>query len=186
MAEPFSNVAFLDALAHFASGVVVVTARGEGKTAADPAGFTASAFTSASLTPPLVLVCVRQTGSAHDAVVGAELFGVSILADRQAWIAEQFARSGVDRFENVPLRLEGDVRVPLVEGALAHLECRRHSAHTAGDHTILVGEVERCWIAPGRPLVHFGRKFGAFVADSARLLPSDDVPAVRTSKGERA
>jgi flavin reductase ActVB len=162
MVEPLSDAVFREALAHFASGVVVVTARAEG----GPAGFTASAFTSVSLAPPLVLVCVKKAGSAHDAVVGAELFGVSILGDGQGWIAEQFARSAIDRFSGVPLHEEGPERVPLIAGALVHLECRRHATHTAGDHTILVGEVECAAVASGRPLVHFGRAFGAFVADA--------------------
>ncbi len=163
MVEPLSDAVFREALARFASGVVVVTARAEGA----PAGFTASAFTSVSLTPPLVLVCVKKAGSAHDVVVGAGVFGVSILGDGQGWIAEQFARSAIDRFAGVPLRDEGRGGVPLIAGALVHLECRRHATHTAGDHTILVGEVERAAVESGRPLVHFGRAFGAFVADSA-------------------
>jgi flavin reductase ActVB len=163
MVEPLSDAVFREALAHFASGVVVVTARAEGR----PAGFTASAFTSVSRAPPLVLVCVKKAGSAHDAVVGAAHFGVSILGDAQGWIADQFARSAVDRFAGVPLRDEGQGRVPLIAGALVHLECRRDATHTAGDHTILVGEVEHAAVESGRPLVHFGRAFGAFVADAA-------------------
>ena len=159
MSEPFSNEAFREALAHFASGITVVTTR----TAAGPVGFTASAFTSVSLAPPLVLVCVGKRASAHEPLVGAELFGVSVLAERQGELAEQFGRSGIDRFRGVPLRT--GARVPLVDGALVQLECRRHATHDAGDHTILVGEVLDGKVAPERPLVHFGRKLGRFVAN---------------------
>jgi flavin reductase (DIM6/NTAB) family NADH-FMN oxidoreductase RutF len=159
MSEPFSSQAFRDALAHFASGVTVVTAQA----AARPVGFTASAFTSVSLTPPLVLVCVAKRGSAHDVVVNAELFGVSVLLEDQAWIAEKLGRSGVDRFRDVPLR--GAARVPLVEGALVQLECRRYATHEGGDHTILVGEVLNGAVGVGQPLVHFGRKLGRFVTN---------------------
>ena len=157
MSEPISSDAFREALARFASGVTVVTAAGP----SGPSGLTASAFSSVSLSPPLVLVCVGKRARAHDALVRGDFFGVSVLAERQAWIAEQVGRSGIDRFRDVPLRREG--RVPLVEGALVQLECRRYAAHDAGDHTILVGEVLEGTVGAGSPLVHFGRKFGGFV-----------------------
>jgi flavin reductase ActVB len=163
MTDSISSAEFREALAHFASGVTVVAA-------SDPegvAGFTATGFTSVSLSPPLILVCVGKKASIHDRIVQAPFFGVSVLAERQAWIAEQFARSGVDRFLGVALRAEGAERAPLVEGALVQLECQRHGRHDAGDHTILVGKVVGGAIASGRPLVHFARRFGGFVADGA-------------------
>jgi flavin reductase ActVB len=162
MTGSFSSTEFREALAHFASGVTIITARnGSG-----PVGFTASAFTSVSLVPPLVLVCIAHTASAHDAVVAAQSFGVSVLGEGQGWIAEQFARHGVDRFDGVPLRVEDSGGVPLIDGALVQLECRRHVTHTAGDHTILIGEVQRGVTRSGRPLVHFARRLGGFVAQS--------------------
>lgn len=163
MSEAISAIAFREALARFASGVTVVTAIGpEG-----PVGFTASAFSSVSLTPPLVLVCIGKRASAHDAIVSSDVFGVSVLDERQAWIAAQFGRSGVDRFREVPLRREA--RVPLVDGALAQLECRRYATHDAGDHTILVGEVVDTAVTGGRPLVHFDRKLGGFVTSGGEI-----------------
>jgi flavin reductase (DIM6/NTAB) family NADH-FMN oxidoreductase RutF len=122
------EAAFREALAQFGSGVTVVTARGS----VGPVGFTASAFTSVSLAPPLVLVCVAGRASAHDVVVAADAFGVNVLSERQQWVAEQFARSGVDRFERVPLRAEHPGGVPLVEGAIVHLGCRRYAAQRGG------------------------------------------------------
>jgi flavin reductase ActVB len=115
-----------------------------------------------SLNPPLILVCIAHTASAHDAVVAAERFGVSVLGERQGWIAEQFARHGIDRFDGVALRADNGASVPLIDGALVHLDCRRHATHTAGDHTILIGEVDWGSTASGRPLVHFARRLGAF------------------------
>jgi flavin reductase ActVB len=162
MSEGISDTAFREALAQFASGVTVVTARG----AAGPVGFTASAFTSVSLRPPLVLVCVAKGASAHDTVVKAELFGVSVLADRQAWIAEQFARARVDRFDGVPLRVGGEETIPFIEGALVHLACASHAVHDAGDHTVLLGEVLGASVSAGRPLVHFARQFGGFLPET--------------------
>jgi flavin reductase (DIM6/NTAB) family NADH-FMN oxidoreductase RutF len=158
MSGSFSSAEFREALAHFASGVTIITARSPG----GPVGFTASAFSSVSLEPPLVLVCIAHTASAHDAVVAADRFGVSVLAERQGWIAEQFARHGIDRFDGVPLHTDNGASVPFIDGALVHLECRRHATHTAGDHTILIGQVEGGATMTGRPLVHFGRRLGAF------------------------
>jgi flavin reductase ActVB len=157
MSEPVTSAAFREALAHFASGVTIVAARRP----LGPIGFTATGFTSVSLTPPLILVCVAKTASAYDGVVGAELFGVSVLGEDQRWLAERFATTGIDRFEGVPI-VEGLVTSsPLIDGALAHLECRPHARHDAGDHTLLVGEVLRASTSIGRPLLHFARRFGA-------------------------
>jgi flavin reductase (DIM6/NTAB) family NADH-FMN oxidoreductase RutF len=176
-AEPIPGALFREAMAHFASGVTVVAAHGE----AGVLGFTATGFTSVSLAPPLVLVCVGKRASVHDGVVGAELFGVSVLSDRQAPLAEQLARSsGVERFRGVPLQ---PARVPLLAGALVHLACRRYGRHDAGDHTILVGEVLEGSVGDGRPLVHFARRFGAFVADPA---PRAGPPPAIVRRGETA
>jgi flavin reductase (DIM6/NTAB) family NADH-FMN oxidoreductase RutF len=164
--EPISGTRFREALAQFASGVTVIAAR----TDQGLVGFTATGFTSASLAPPLVLVCVGKSASAHEGVVGAALFGVSVLGDRQAWIAEQFARSGTDRFCDVALR---PGRTPLVEGALVQLECRRYGQYEAGDHTILLGEVVAGAVVSGRPLVRFARRFGVFVSESGLRSGSD-------------
>jgi flavin reductase (DIM6/NTAB) family NADH-FMN oxidoreductase RutF len=168
--EAISGRLFREALGHFASGVTVIAAR----TAAGLVGFTATAFASVSLTPPLVLVCVGRHASVHDGILGADHFGVSVLSDRQGWIAEQFACSGVDRFRNVVLR---PGHVPTIDGALVRLECRRHALHDAGDHTIIIGEVLAGSVALGRPLVHFARHFGAFVAEAAPRAP--EVATVR-------
>lgn len=157
--EPVSGPIFREALAHFASGVTVVAARHGERLA----GLTATAFASVSLDPPLVLVCIARSASAYDAVLGADRVGISVLGEEQAWIAKQFARSGVDRFEGVSLAPGGGA--PLVRGALVHLECRRHAQLEAGDHTIYVGEVVAASVGGGRPLVHYGRKLGAFAGE---------------------
>lgn len=154
--------AFREALSRFASGVVVVA----GHAPDGPVGFTVSSFSSVSLDPPLVLVCVAKTASAYSAITGVARFGISVLEASQSWIASQFARQGVDRFAGVTLR--EDAGVPLVEGALAHLECERHAAHEAGDHTILIGNVVAVRHGPGEPLVHFARTFGGFAAHPTR------------------
>ncbi|WP_394823478.1 flavin reductase family protein [Pendulispora albinea] len=161
MVDAISSSAFRESLAHFASGVTIITMRApEG-----PVGFTASAFTSVSLDPPLILVCVGKQASLHDRFLVHAHFGVSILAQEQAWIASQFSQKKVDRFRDVPL-CEGPVaQVPLIEGALVHLECRCHERHPAGDHTIVLGRVLHTSSTHGRPLVHYKRSFGGFSGD---------------------
>ena len=158
--DSIPSAAFREALSHFASGVTIVTAlRPTG-----PTGLTATGFTSVSLSPPLILVCVAKTASAYDGIVGAELFGVSVLGEDQRWIAEQFARSGVDRFVGVQVLAGPAAAVPLIDGALAHIECRPHARHDAGDHTLLLGHVLSASVTPLRPLrplLHFARRFGA-------------------------
>ncbi|WP_394843799.1 flavin reductase family protein [Pendulispora brunnea] len=160
MGDTISTAAFRESLAHFASGVTIVTMRApEG-----PVGFTASAFTSVSLEPPLILVCVGKQASLHDRFLVHEHFGVSILAQEQAWVAAQFSQRKVDRFRDVPLN-EGPVAgVPLIDGAIVHLECRCHERHPAGDHTIVLGKVLYAKVTHGKPLVHYKRAFGGFTA----------------------
>jgi flavin reductase ActVB len=163
MTDSISSTEFREALSQFASGVTVVAVSAP----SGLYGLTATAFASVSLSPPLILVCVGKKSSVYDRVLEATFFGVSVLAERQAWIAEQFAQSGTDRFRGVPLSADGAPRAPLIEGALVQLECARHALHDAGDHTMLLGRVLSGAIARGRPLVHFDRRFGGFVPDGA-------------------
>jgi flavin reductase ActVB len=179
--ESVSSESFKETLAQFATGVTIVTTHGPG----GYVGFTATGFTSVSLSPPLVLVCVARTASAHDAVVGGVHFGVSVLDEHRSWIASQFARSNVDRFSDVPLSLPAPTGVPLIEGAIAHLQCRRHARHDAGDHTILVGEVVAASVASGRPLVHFARRFGHFVPQTSGRPDPAHAPSHDRAPGDR-
>lgn len=158
MGQSVSAAVFRETLAHFASGVTVVTVSGP----SGRAGFTATGFTSVSTTPPLILVCISKDASAHGAIVRAPHFGVSILDERQSAIAQQFARSNIDRFEGIRVVDGVTGSALLVEKALAHIECRQHACHDGGDHTILVGEVLQASVGVGRPLLYFARRFGAF------------------------
>jgi flavin reductase ActVB len=152
-------LAFRNAMARFASGVTVVTTLdGAGL----PWGFTASSFSSLSLEPPLVLVCLEKRAESHAAFAAAERFGVSILAagqDDEAW---RFAKRGADKFsgfDTIPGEATG---VPLIPGALVHLECQMHERLEGGDHTILVGAVVRAVNTDAEPLLHYNRTFGRF------------------------
>ncbi len=153
--------AFREAMARFASGVTVVTARSprDGRLA----GFTASAFSSLSLEPPLVLVCLDRRADSFEVFSEAEAMAVSVLAHGQRDLALHFATKGIDKFAGQALEEGEATGLPLVPGALAHIECAMHARLDGGDHVILVGRVVRAVISEGEPLIHYNRAFGRFV-----------------------
>jgi flavin reductase ActVB len=153
---------FRNAMARFASGVTVVTTRDPGGM---PSGFTASAFSSLSLDPPLVLVCLEKRANSYDAFMAADQAAVSILASGQADIGWRFSRKDIDKFEGMPLVPGPVTGLPLIRDATVHLECRIHERLDGGDHTIFVLEVLRAATEDREPLLHFNRQFGRFVAE---------------------
>jgi flavin reductase (DIM6/NTAB) family NADH-FMN oxidoreductase RutF len=150
MPVPVDSVSFRRALGQFASGVTVVTTVDRDR---NPLGLTVSSFCSVSLDPPLVLVCIDNRSETHDGFEATGVFGVSILAEGQEDWSDRFAFGGAEKFTAAALDT-GEHLVPLVPGALAHLECRVSGALPGGDHTIYVGEVLRLSISPGRPLMY--------------------------------
>jgi flavin reductase (DIM6/NTAB) family NADH-FMN oxidoreductase RutF len=128
-------------LGHFASGVTVVTARdSQGR----PAGLTASAFTSVSLNPPLILVCVAQDAQSYEALRGADRFAVNILDRGQQALSNRFATkssTAAEKFEGIGHK-SGVLGLPILDDALAYLECTTVHAYPGGDHTIFVGQIE--------------------------------------------
>jgi flavin reductase (DIM6/NTAB) family NADH-FMN oxidoreductase RutF len=152
---PLDSRSFRKALGQFATGVTVVTTRdGAGR----PQGLTVNAFCSVSLEPPLVLVCVDRRSEVNPGLLTSGLFGVSVLAENQESMSRRFAEGGDEKFTGLSL-LAGESGVPLLPGALAHIECRVASAHPSGDHTIYVGEVLRLAVSPGRPLLYHGSSY---------------------------
>jgi flavin reductase (DIM6/NTAB) family NADH-FMN oxidoreductase RutF len=143
---------FRSVLGRFASGITVVTSRdAQGK----DCGMTVNAFCSVSLIPPLVLVCVDHVASMHDMLLQASHFAVNILAAHQEPLSRRF--SGPDehtRFDGVGYG-RGLTGVALLDDALAHIECRRVAQHDAGDHTVIVGEVEQATAHSARPLLYY-------------------------------
>lgn len=151
---------FRTALRSFATGVTVVTTRDrEGL----PSGLTASAFTSVSLDPPLVLICVDHGATAHPDFRERGWFAVNILRREQEALSRRFAVSGGDKFRGVACH-EGRTGLPLLDGALATLECRIVEAHEAGDHTIFIAQVEAASVTEGRPLVYFHGNYQGLTA----------------------
>ena len=154
-AQPaFTGRRFRDVLSEFATGVTIIAAR---ESDARFVGFTANSFASVSLDPPLVLWSLSRASKSHLAFEHCERYAISVLAADQARLARRFSRPHADRFAQVPYRL-GWADAPLVEGAVAWLQCRHFAWQPVGDHTLFVGEVVQCARNGGAPLLfHQGR-----------------------------
>ncbi len=125
------------ALGSFATGVTVITTiDADGL----PRGFTANSFTSVSLEPPLVLVCIAKTASSCPVFSRAGHFAVNVLSSDQADVSNLFATKAADKFARTAWR-PGTSGSPVLAGAAASFECRRYSLSDAGDHVLLIGEV---------------------------------------------
>lgn len=130
---------FRKAMGSFAAGVTVVTACHDGRLV----GTTVSAFSSVSMDPPLVMVCLKRDSRTLAALSQARTFCVNILAQEQGDLAYRFAKSGADdRFALTAVEA-GVCGAPLLAGSVAAVECQLHAAHDGGDHEILVGRVLR-------------------------------------------
>ena len=148
-------------MGHFATGVTILTTT---DAESRPTGLTVSAFCSVSLDPPQILVCVDHKSQSYPALRDGACFGVNILASEHEHVSRRFATTRLDKFEGLPWT-PGRLGVPLIDGALAHLECRTVSRHIEGDHTILVGRVEEARNGAGEPLLYFRGKY-------SRLAPA--------------
>lgn len=138
--EGFSSTDFRSALGVFASGVTVITSRGD----EHAYGMTANAFSSLSLDPPLVLVCVISGTTGAETIESNRSFAVNILAAHQEPISRYFSwrdrPRGAEAFDEIPHRAS-TTGCPILEGVAGYLDCRLAAAHEAGDHVIYVGEV---------------------------------------------
>jgi flavin reductase (DIM6/NTAB) family NADH-FMN oxidoreductase RutF len=146
-------------MGRFATGVTIVTVDLDGEVH----GMTANAFASVSLDPMLVLVCVDHTTRTHAHLHAKKRFGINILCEDQRAISEYYARP--ERTQE-SAEVEAGARfertrqgTPVLQGALAYLECRLRSAEAAGDHTIFIAEVEDVVVREGKPLLFFRGKY---------------------------
>lgn len=147
---------FRDALGCFATGVTVVTAMTEEGL---PIGLTANSFTSVSLDPPLLLVCIANNAGSAPVLREAKQFAVNVLQIGQQPTSNRFAGKGEDRFSATPWET-GSFGTPVLSGSLASFECARDAVHDGGDHFILVGRVQRAIFEPRRdPLLYFKGKY---------------------------
>jgi len=150
-------------LGHFATGVTVVTTcDADGR----PSGLTVSAFASLSLDPPLVLVCVDHKSQTYPALRERGRFVVNVLTTDQEAVSRRFATTRLDKFDDVPYRPSAH-GLPLIESALAHIECVTVATHLEGDHTIFVGRVEGATFGAGHPLLYYRGQYHQLEGGSA-------------------
>jgi flavin reductase (DIM6/NTAB) family NADH-FMN oxidoreductase RutF/DNA-binding GntR family transcriptional regulator len=155
--EYVEQTVFREVIGRFASGVTIITTRLDGQ----DFGTTASAVSSLSTEPPMLLVCLNRTSETQRAVAEAGRFAVNILAGGQAELAYAFARKSPDKFRDFEI-VRGDHGVPLIPGTLATLECRVQETATGGTHTVIMGTVISARAREGEPLAYFRGKFGRF------------------------
>jgi flavin reductase (DIM6/NTAB) family NADH-FMN oxidoreductase RutF len=151
---------FRRVMGHFPTGVAIVTTqRGDGR----PCGLAANAFASVSLAPMLVLICLDHDSDTHGCVVEAGYFAVNVLDDRRGeTLSRRFSTYGVDdKFTGTAFRVE-TTGAPVLEDALAWLDCRVVQRVGAGDHTVFIGEVLAADAREGAPLVYYRGGYGRF------------------------
>ena len=152
--------ALRNAFGSFMTGVTVVTTHDD---AGNPLGFTANSFTSVSLEPPLVLVCLANTSSNYETFAATKQFAINILSEAQIEVSNTFARPVEDRFATVDWQ-PGPHGSPILDSVSAWFDCAMHKTVDAGDHLILIGQVKAFDqdIAPG-----LGYARGAYVTPAA-------------------
>jgi flavin reductase (DIM6/NTAB) family NADH-FMN oxidoreductase RutF len=125
-------------------------------------GMTANSFTSVSLNPLLVLVCVDHRALMHPYLGEQKRFGVSVLKEHQQALAEFFAQPGQneDVEDRLNIRFRWSYRgIPMLEDTLARLSCHVAHSYVSGDHTIFLGEVETVEMSEGQPLLFFRGRY---------------------------
>ena len=144
------------ALGCFATGVTIVTCLDPD---GHPVGLTANSFTSVSLDPPLLLVCVNRTAASASALTAASHFAVNVLQTGQQPASIRFATKDEDRFGATPWS-PGEFGAPVLRESLGVFECAAHAVHEGGDHHILVGEVVKAsFDASLDPLLYFRGRY---------------------------
>lgn len=163
---------FKEAMSRFPSGVVIATARDElGKSW----GFTASSFSSVSLEPPLILLCLSKGADCHRIFNSLPWFAVNILSVADQTAAATFARRGADKFAASSFDVD-EHGSPLLRSAVATLTCQKFATYDCGDHTVIVGRVTGSKLgADDSPMIYAARRFGRFLPGAA-ARPSVDEP----------
>nr|WP_319513115.1 flavin reductase family protein [uncultured Cohaesibacter sp.] len=148
---------FRKALGRFATGIAIVTTMDDRDA---PMGLTVNSFNSVSLDPPLVLWSLDKSSNQMDAFCNSGFYGVSILAHDQQMASNLFAAMAEDRFEKVEWSA-GQTGAPLIDGALARIDCKTEQIIEGGDHVILLGRVVDIAVSEGDPLVYYGGGYRA-------------------------
>jgi flavin reductase (DIM6/NTAB) family NADH-FMN oxidoreductase RutF len=161
----FAGTEFRNTVGSFATGVTVITTRGQEGVDADVYGMTANSFSSVSLDPPLVLICVISGTVGAETIERNGVFAVNVLGTHQEQISRFFSSrdrpSGRAAFAELP-HFSALTGSPILERAAAYLDCRLRDRHEAGDHLIFIGEVVALGVDPDiRPLVFHGGRYAA-------------------------
>jgi 3-hydroxy-9,10-secoandrosta-1,3,5(10)-triene-9,17-dione monooxygenase reductase component len=145
-------------LGHFATGVAIITAvDGE-----EPVGMACNSFTSVSLDPQLVLFCAAKESTTWPRIQRADKWAANILSEEAEEVCRLFAQKGADRFARISYTI-GRTGAPILEEALAFVDCETVAEHDAGDHVIVVGRVvELGYAAGGKPLLFYRGGYGRF------------------------
>jgi flavin reductase (DIM6/NTAB) family NADH-FMN oxidoreductase RutF len=172
---------FREAMRQFATGITIVTTVDQ---QGEPYGVTVNSFTSVSLDPLLVLICLDNGLTGFESFRLAPFFGVNILAEGQQYLSEYFATRGTDR-THIPYSY-GKTGVPLLADSLASLECEVTDKHPGGDHTIFVGrvvdiEIPKHSVKRG-PLIFFGGRYRRIGEETGRLTPVIDDPTRKSGR----
>jgi 3-hydroxy-9,10-secoandrosta-1,3,5(10)-triene-9,17-dione monooxygenase reductase component len=137
-------------MGHFASGVVIVS----GIDRLGPVGLTCQSFFSLSLDPPLIALAPSHASTSWPRIAATGSFAVSILSSAQEAVCRSFAISGIDKFDGVRWRA-AHTGSPIIEGALAWVDCRIEAVHEAGDHYLVVARVLHAGHVNGHPLLFY-------------------------------
>lgn len=144
-----------DALGCFATGVTVVTCLNDGA----PAGLTVNSFTSVSLDPPLLLVCIRKLAASAQTLIAAPCFAINVLQTGQQPASITFSTRVENRFGETPWSC-GESGAPILTESLCVFECARYAVYDGGDHHILVGQVVKAsFDASLDPLLFFRGRY---------------------------
>lgn len=156
---------FRHVLGHYPTGVAVITAQ----TANGPVGLSMNSFTSLSLQPPLVLFCPAQSSSTWPQLREAGAIAINVLSAGQEAVSRQFAGPAGQRFDGVAWSA-GQNEAPLLDDALGWIECAIQAEYPAGDHTVVIAEIQRMGVHAhlGDPLVFFRGAYYAGIAAAAR------------------
>lgn len=146
---------FRQVCSKYATGITILTVLDEGGA---PHGMTVNSFTSVSLCPPLILVCIDRQTSILAHFLPGRRFGVNVLHEEQKELSTRFARSGLDRFSGMDWS-KGETGAPVLPGMLATLECEVTQMVEAGDHIVVIGAALHAAWREGRPLVYFNSSY---------------------------
>ncbi len=171
---PVDSQTLRDTLRFWGTGVTVVTTTAETAQDRQTAGMTVSTFNSLSLEPPQILVCLAKASVTTNLILASRSLAVSILSSEQAHLSDRFSgrvelAPGEDRFDGVPT-MTAVTGSPILQDALAWIDCRVTAVHDGSTHWIVVGEV----VATNHkddaatPLIHFNRSYHVLIPESER------------------